>query len=103
MRFARASRTEVQSFGGWYNVVSLWKRAFVISSSMRPSGACNMISLLEGGWQVILYDPDDMASRSGLIGQVVNVVCFGCHPRDCGVVVGGEALTFSRIGVLFVW
>ena len=38
------------------------------------------------GWCVISYAPVGVASRSGLIGFVVNVVCRGATP----LVVSGE-------------
>jgi hypothetical protein len=78
-------------------------RAFVILVIMRTFGSCSRISLLVVGCWDISYDPVGMELRSGLIGRVVNVVCLGCHPRDCGVGKGGEVLTFLRIGALFVW
>ncbi len=39
-----------------------------------------------------------IASRSGLIGFVVNVVCRGCHPSGCFGGVGGVVRVFLRVG-----
>ena len=43
-----------------------------------------------------------MASRSGLIGFVVNVVYCGCHPSGCFGGVGGVVRVFLRAGALEV-
>ena len=39
-----------------------------------------------------------MASRSGLIGFVVNVVNHGCHPSGCFGGMGSIVRVFSRVG-----
>jgi hypothetical protein len=54
-----------------------------------------------GCW-VILYVPVGVESRSGLMGVVVKVVFLECHPRDCGLGVGGVVRTFLRVGALLV-
>ena len=54
------------------------------------------------GWCVISYAPVGMASRSGLIGVVVNVVCRGCHPSGCFGGVGGVVRVFLRVGAFVV-
>ncbi len=43
-----------------------------------------------------------MASRSGLIGFVVNVVCRGCHPSGCFGGMGGVVRVFLRVGAFVV-
>ena len=43
-----------------------------------------------------------IASRSGLIGFVVNVVCCGCHPSGCFGGVGGVVRVFLRAGAFEV-
>ena len=42
-----------------------------------------------------------MASRSGLIGFVVNEVNHGCHPTGCFRGVGGVVRVFLRLGALW--
>ncbi len=42
--------------------------------------------------------PVGVASRSGLIGVVVNVVCLGCHPSGCFRGIGGDVRVFFRVG-----
>ncbi len=54
------------------------------------------------GWCVVSYAPVGMASRSGFIGFVVNVVCRGCHPYDCFGGVGGVVRVFLRVGAFVV-
>ena len=41
-------------------------------------------------------------SRSGLIGLVVKVVFLGCHPRVCGLGMGGVVLTCLQVGALLL-
>ena len=43
-----------------------------------------------------------IASMSGLIGFVVNVVYRGCHPTGCCQGLGGEVLVFLRLGAFVV-
>ena len=43
-----------------------------------------------------------IASKSGLIGFVVNVVYSGCHPTGCCGGVGGEVRVFFRLGAFVV-
>jgi hypothetical protein len=88
---------------GLFNVVSFCRRAFVNLVIIRPSGACKRISSLVVGCWVTSYVPVDVASSSGLMGAVVKVVFFGCHPRDCGLGMGGVVRTFLRVGALLVW
>ncbi len=54
------------------------------------------------GWCVISYAPVGMASRSGLIGFVVNVVHRGCHPSGCFGGMGGVVRVFLRVGAFVV-
>ena len=54
------------------------------------------------GWCVISYAPVGMASRSGLIGFVVNVVCRGCHSSGCFGDMGGVVRDFLRVGAFVV-
>ncbi len=54
------------------------------------------------GWCVISYSPVGVASRSGLIGFVVNVVCRECHPPGCFGGVGGVVRVFLRVGAFVV-
>ena len=54
------------------------------------------------GWCVISYAPVGMASSSGLIGFVVNVVCRGCHPPGSLGGVGGIVRVFLRVGAFVV-
>ena len=48
------------------------------------------------GWKVITKDSVGIASRSGLVGWVVKVVCMGCHPQERGGGVGDVVLVFFR-------
>ncbi len=50
------------------------------------------------GWCVISYAPVGMASRSGLIGFVVYVVCRGCQPSGGFGGMGGVVRFFFRVG-----
>ena len=43
-----------------------------------------------------------IASKSGLIGFVVNVVYSGCHPTGCCGGVGGEVRVFFLLGAFVV-
>ncbi len=54
------------------------------------------------GWCVISYTPVGMASRSGFMGFVVNMVCRGCHPPGCFGSVGGVVRVFLRADALVV-
>ncbi len=54
------------------------------------------------GWCGISYAPVGMASRSGLIGFVVNVMRRGCHPFDCFGGMGGVVRVFLRVCALVV-
>ncbi len=54
------------------------------------------------GWCVISYAPMGIASRSGVIGFVVNVVCRGCHLSGCFGGVGGVVRVFLRVGAFVV-
>ncbi len=54
------------------------------------------------GWCVISYAPVGMASRSGLIGFVMNVVCRGCHPSGYFGGMGGVVRVFLRVGAFVV-
>ncbi len=54
------------------------------------------------GWCVISYAPVGFASRSELIGFVVNVECHGCHPSGCFGGVGGVVRVFLRVGAFVV-
>ena len=60
---------------GRYNFASLLSRAFVIGEISRPSGACISAESWAFGWEVISNAPVGVASRSGLMGVVVYVVC----------------------------
>jgi hypothetical protein len=68
----------------------------------RPSGVWKRISWLLFGWCVISNAPVGMASMSGLIGFVVNVVCRGCHPSGCLGGAGGDVRIFLRVGAFVV-
>ncbi len=83
-------------------MLSFLKRAFVIVVMSRPSGAWSRITLLLVGWCVISNVPVCVASRSGLIGLVVYVVCGGCHPPGCFVDRGGDVRVFLRVGAFEV-
>ena len=87
---------------GLYNVVSLCRRIFVDLVIIRPSGACRRISSLVVRCWVISYVLVDVESKSGKMGLVLKVVFLGCHPRDCGLGVGGVVCTFLRAGALLV-
>ena len=63
-----------------------------------PFGAWRSASCVLFGWCVISYAPVGMASRSGFIGFVVNVVCRGCHPSGCFGGVGVVVRVFLRVG-----
>ena len=52
---------------------------------------------------VISYVAVGIASRSGFMGEVVNVVCLGCQPRGCCLGKGGAVFIFFRVGALFLW
>ncbi len=54
------------------------------------------------GWCVISNVPVGVASRSGLIGLVVYVVCRGCHPSGCFGGKGGDVRVFLRVGAFVV-
>ena len=43
-----------------------------------------------------------IASKSGLIGFVVNEVYLGCHPIGCCGGAGGEVRVFFRLGAFVV-
>ncbi len=43
-----------------------------------------------------------IASKSGLIGFVVNEVYSGCHPTGCCGGVGGEVRVFFLLGAFVV-
>ena len=51
---------------------------------------------------MISYSPVGVASRSGLIGFVVKVVCCGCHPSGCFGGMGGVVRVFLRVGAFVV-
>ncbi len=67
----------------------------------RPSEAWRRASFVLFGWCLISYSLVGMASRSGLIGFVVNVVNRGCHPFGCFGGMGGVVRVFLRV-VAFV-
>jgi len=98
VRFASASGKGVGSIVWLWRMLNFWRRVFVIVDISRPSGACRRISLLLVGWCVISNVPVGVASRSGLIGLVVNVVCRGCHPSGCFGGRGGVVRVFLRLG-----
>ncbi len=102
IRFASASGRGVGSTKGLCSMVSFWKRVFVMVVMSRPYGAWSRISLLLVGWCVISNAPVGMASRSGLIGLVVYVVCRGCHPSGCIEGKGGDVGVFLRVGAFVV-
>ncbi len=54
------------------------------------------------GWCVISYAPVGMASGSGLIGLLVNVVNRGCHPTGCFGGVGGVVRVLLSVGAFVV-
>jgi hypothetical protein len=83
-------------------MLSFWKRAFVIVVMSRPSGAWSSISLLLVGWCLISNVPVGVASRSGLIGLVVYVVCRGCHPSGYFGGKGADVYVFLRVGAFVV-
>jgi hypothetical protein len=98
VRFDRASGSVIFTCAGRYSVVSLLMRAFVSLFIARPSGACRRTSLLDVGCWDISYFSVGIESRSALIGWVVNAVCLGYHPRDCGGGVGGAVLIYCGSG-----
>ena len=81
---------------GLYRFVSFWRRAFVIVVISLPSGAWKRISLWFVGCCVISYVAVGIASRSGFMGEVVNVVCLGCQLRGCCLgAEGRSSLSFA--------
>ena len=61
---------------------------FRIGEMRRPSGALSSTESKEVGREAITNVPVGTASRLGLIGWVVLVVCWGSHPHwRCG---GGQ-------------
>ena len=84
------------------NIFSLCRRAFVIVVISRPSGAWRRASFVLCGWCVISEVPVGVASRSGLIGFVVNVVWCGCHPSGCFGGMGGVVRVLLRAGAFEV-
>ncbi len=54
------------------------------------------------GWCVISYAPVGMASWSGLIGFVVNVLNLGCYSPGCFGGMGGVLRVFLRVGAFVV-
>ncbi len=46
--------------------------------------------------------PMGVASKSGLIGFVANVVCLGCQPSDCFGGIGGDVRVLLRMGAFAV-
>ena len=68
----------------------------------RPSGAWRRASLVFFWWCVISYAHVGMASRSGLIGFVVNVVRRVCHSPGSFGGVGGVVRVFLRVGAFVV-
>jgi len=88
---------------GLYSVMRFCRRAFISLVIIRPSGACRRISSMFVGCWVNSHVPVGVESRSGLMGLVVKVVYLGCHPRDCGLGVGGVVLIFLRVCALLVW
>ncbi len=102
VRFANASGKGVVSIVWLWSKLSLWRRAFVIVVISRPSGAWRRASFVLFGWCVISYSPVGMASRSGLIGFVVNVINRGCHPSGCFGDMGGVVRVFLCVGACVV-
>ncbi len=76
--------------------MSFLRRAFVVLVMRRSFGSWSRASLILMGWRVISNAPVGVASRSGLIGVVVNVVCLGCQPSDCFGDMGGDVRVFLR-------
>jgi hypothetical protein len=74
IRLAIASGSGVLVSVGLYRVVSFWRRAFVIVVISLPSGAWKRNSLRFVGCWVISHVAVGTASRSGFMGEVVNVV-----------------------------
>ena len=74
VRLAISSGSGVLVFVGLYSFVSLWRRAFVIVVISLPFGAWRRISLWFVGCWVISYEAVGIASRSGFMGEVMNVV-----------------------------
>ncbi len=102
VRLAIASGSGVLVSVGLYRFVSFRRRAFVIVVISLPSGAWRRVSLWVVGCCVISYVAVGIAYSSGLMGEVVNVVCLGCQPRGCCLGTGGSVLTFFRVGALFL-
>ncbi len=100
VRLASAYGNEVVSMLWLWSMMSFWRRAFAIVVMSLPSRAWRRASFVLFGWCVISYAPVGMASRSGLIGFVVNVVCRGCHPSGCFGGMGGVVRVFFRVGAL---
>ena len=100
-RLAITSGSGVLLSVGLYKVVSFWRLSFLSVVISFPSGAWRRISLWFVGCWVISYVAVDIASRSGLMDEVVNVVCLGCQPRGYCLGAGGAVLTFFRMGALF--
>ncbi len=90
-------------FIGLYRVVSFCRRAFVSVVISFPSGAWKRISPWFVGCWVISYVAVNTESRSGFMGEVVNVVCLECQPRGCCLGAGGAVRHFFRVGALFLW
>ncbi len=102
VRYASASGKGVVSILWLWSRLSFWSRAFVIVVISRPSGAWRRALLGLFGWCVISYAPVGIASRSGLIGFVVYVVCSGCHPPGRFGGAGGVVRVFLRVGAFVV-
>ena len=98
-----ASGSGVLVFVGLYRFVSFWRRVLGIVVISLPSGEWRRTSLWFLGCRVISYVAVGVASRSGFMGEVVNVVCLGCQPRGCCLGTGGAVRTFFRAGALFLW
>jgi hypothetical protein len=78
VRLDIASGSGVLVSVGLYRFVSCCRRAFVIVVISLPSGAWRRISLWFAGCWVISYVAVGIASRSGFMEEVGNVVCLGC-------------------------
>ena len=103
IRLAIASGSGVLLLDGLYRFVSFWRRAFGSVVISFPSGEWRRTSLLFLGCCVISYVAVGVASRSGFMGEVVNVVCLGCQPLGCCLGTGGVVRTFFRGGALCLW
>ena len=103
VRLAISFGSGVLVSAGLYRFVSFWRRAFVIVVISLLFGAFRKISLWFVGCCVISYVAVGTASKSGFMGEVVNVVCLGCQPRGRCLEAGGAVLTFFRVGALFLW